>query len=237
MKTTWISHRGISLHHDDNTCAAFTLACEAGFSWLETDLHSTSDNHIVLCHDPDLSRVSSSSGTIGEMSRSELQKIQLNKGEKLFFLDEFMLEFKEKNWVFDIKPASDMQTMKLLKSILMNDNDLLNKIIFLFWNDKQQQQFLNDFPQAICFPRIDECYRAGIASLVGLGKLGKIKKNKIYSVTPKLFGLPLLNKRIVQTFHKHGAQVIGYLPETRNEIQQCLDAGVDFILSNRQPDN
>lgn len=235
MKTTWISHRGISLYHDDNTRAAFTLACEAGFSWLETDLHSTSDNHIVLCHDSELSQISSSSGIIGAMSRSELEKIQLHKGEKLFFLDEFMLEFKEKNWVFDIKPASDIQTMKLLKTILMNDNDLLNKIIFLFWNDKQQQQFLNDFPQAICFPRIDECYRAGIASLMGLGKLGKIKKNKIYSVSPKLLGLPLLNKRIVQTFHKHGAQVIGYLPETSNEIQQCLDAGVDYILSNKHP--
>lgn len=236
MKTKWISHRGLSLQHDENTRASFKLACEAGFSWLETDLHSTNDNHIVLCHDSELSHVTSSlAKNINEMSRAELEIVQLNKGEKLLFLDEFMLEFSQQKWVFDIKPATAKQTMSILKIIFLNNKDLLNKIIFIFWSDDHQTLFLNDFPEAICFPREEECYRAGIATLFGLAILGKIKKNKIYSVTPKLFGLPFLNKRIVQTFHKNGAQVLGYLPETKREIQQCLDAGVDYILSNKQP--
>lgn len=231
----WISHRGLSRHHDENTRTAFKLACDAGFSWLETDLHTTNDNHIVLCHDAELSRVSSSSGSIEQMSRLELEKVQLNRGEKLLFLDEFMLEFNNQNWVFDIKPATVMQTINALKSILMNNKELLKKIIFLFWNEQHQRLFLNDFPEAVCFPRKEECYRAGIATLFGLTLLANIKKNKIYSLTPKIFGLPLLNKKIVQRFHKQGAQVLAYLPETNNEMQQCIDAGVDYILSNKYP--
>ncbi len=231
----WISHRGLSQYHDENSRASFKLACEAGFSWLETDLHSTSDDHIVLCHDPELSRVSFSSGKIKDMCRKDLEKIQLNKGGKLLFLDEFMLEFNKQNWVFDIKPVSALQTVSILKTILLNNKDLLKKIIFLFWNKRQQTLFLNDFPQAICFPRKEECYQAGIATLLGLSLLGNIKKNNIYSVTPKLLGLPLLNKRIVKTFHKHKAKVIAYLPETSSEEQQCLNAGVDYILSNKKP--
>ncbi len=233
--TQWISHRGLSQNHDDNSKASFRLACEAGFSWLELDLHTSNDDHIVLCHDSELSRLSSSSGKIEQMRRSELEKIQLHKGERLLFLDEFMLEFEQQNWVFDIKPSTVIQTMNTLKRILRNDKNLLNKIIFLFWSDEHQNAFLNEFPKAICFPRKEECYRAGIATLLGLSVLGNIKENKIYSLTPKFFGLPLLNKRMVQTFHRHGAQVIGYLPETSDEIQQCLDAGVDYILSNQHP--
>lgn len=232
--TIWISHRGLSHQHDENTNSSFKLACEAGFSWLETDLHTTYDNHIVLCHDSELSHVSSFSGKIKNMTRQQLERIQLSKGEKLLFLDKFMLEFSQQNWVFDIKSATVIQTMKALKPILTDNKDLLNKIIFLFWDNKQQALFLNSFPDAICFSRKEECYRAGFASLLGLSLLGNIKKDKIYSVTPKLLGLPLLNKRIVEIFHKHGAQVIGYLPETKSEIQQCLDAGVDYILSNQK---
>ncbi|MCW8931926.1 MAG: glycerophosphodiester phosphodiesterase family protein [Gammaproteobacteria bacterium] len=235
--TVWISHRGLSQDHDDNTRSSFKLACDAGFSWLETDLHTTSDNHIVLCHDFELSHVSLSSGEIKNMTRLELEKIQLNKGEKLLFLDDFMMEFSQQNWIFDIKPSTAVQTMKILSSLLKNDKALLNKIIFLFWNAEQQAHFLRDFPTAVCFPRKDECYRAGVSALLRLPALGRIQKNKIYSLTPKLLGLPLLNKRIVQVFHKQNAQVIGYLPETKNEVQQCIDAEVDYILSNQKPVN
>ncbi|MCU7835144.1 MAG: glycerophosphodiester phosphodiesterase [gamma proteobacterium symbiont of Taylorina sp.] len=231
----WISHRGLSQYYDENTLAAFKSACKAGFSWLETDLHSTNDNHIVLCHELELGRLSSSTGNILQMSRSELENIQLNKGEKLLFLDEFMLEFKQQNWVFDIKPDTAKQTMSILTTHLINNKNLLSKIIFLFWSKEQQALFLSIFPEAVCFPRIEECYRAGIASLLGLAALGNIKTKKIYSLTPKIFGLPLLNKRIVKLFHQQGAYVIGYLPESNSEIQQCLDAEVDYILSNQPP--
>jgi len=231
----WICHRGLSQDYDENSRDSFTLACKSGFTWLETDLHTTKDNHIVLCHDQNLSRVSFHSQSITEISRLDLEKIQLRKGGKLLFLDEFMLEFNQQNWVFDIKPTSAISTINILKTILINDRSLLNKIIFLFWSEEHQKLLLKDFPEAICFPRKNECYRAGIASLLGMAKLGNIKTNKIYSITPKLFGLPLLSPGIVKIFHNHNAQVIGFLPETENETQQCIDAGVDYILTNNLP--
>jgi len=231
----WISHRGLAQHYDENTLAAFRAACESGFSHLETDLRCSRDGHIVLCHDSDLSRLSLSSGIVEQMSRTELEKIQLHKGEKLLFLDEFMLLFKDYHWVFDIKPESAQQTINRLSSILEQNPDLLKKIIFLFWNKQEQREFLNLFPQALCFPRIQECYHAGFAVLFGLAVFAKIKKNKVYSITPKILGLPLLNKRIVRVFHKRNAQVLGYLPETKDETQQCVTAGVDYILTNHAP--
>ncbi len=231
----WISHRGLSQTHNDNTLESFKLSCQAGFSYLETDLHSTYDNHIVLCHDSELGSMSNANGLIEQMTRSELEQIELNKGGKLLFLDQFMLEFKAFNWVFDIKPESARQTMRILTPILNKDKTLLRKIIFLFWSKQEQTLFLKDFPDAVCFPRIEECYRAGITSLLGLALLGKIKEHQIYSITPKFLGLPLLNKRIVQTFHRHNAKVLAYLPNSKKETQQCIIAGVDYILTNEQP--
>lgn len=231
----WISHRGLSQRHDENSLEAFKRACEAGYSWLETDLHSTKDNHIILSHDPQVDHISCCSGKIAEMSRMELEKMQQKEGSQFLFLNEFMQEFNDQYWVFDIKPTSAAQTMQILSEIFLNNRILINKIVFLFWNKKQQRIFLNDFPEATCFVREAQCYQAGIASVLRLPILGNIKKNQIYSIIPKISGIPLISKRVVQAFHKRGAQVIGYLPADQAEVQLCIDAGVDYILSNDLP--
>jgi len=231
----WISHRGLSQKYDENSQTAFNSACDAGFPWLETDLHCTKDDHIVLCHDSKLDMVASCSGRIAEMTRAELKKIQLKKGGYFLFLDEFIAEFKKQQWVFDIKPDTAAQTIKVISNLLIDDKSLLNKITFLFWNKKLQENFLKTFSNAICFSNRAQCYQSVIATLFGLSMLGNIKKNKIYAIIPRMFGLALINKRIVQSFHKRGAQVIGYLPSTKDEVQLCLDAGVDYILSDHRP--
>ena len=233
----WISHRGLSQQYDENSQEAFKSACDAGFPWLETDLRCTKDNHIILCHDSKLDRVSSCSSHIAEMTRAELKKIQLKKGGNFLFLDEFIVEFNKQHWVFDVKSDTAVQTIKIISNLLIADKTLINKIKFLFWNKKLQENFLKKFPDAICFSDKKQCYQAGIATLLGVPMLGNIKKNKIYSIIPKLFGQALINKRVVQTFHKREAQVIGYLPATQAEVQLCLDAGVDYILSNDRPVN
>ncbi len=234
-KPVWISHRGLSQRYDENSLEAFAAACDAGFSWLETDLHSTRDNHIILSHDSVLENASTGSGNIAEMTRAELERTQLAKGGNHLFLDEFIVKFSKQHWVFDIKPGTASQSVKIISNMLLENIISIKNITFLFWNKKIQDHFIEDFPEAHCFSREAQCYRAGIAALCGFPMLGSIKKNIIYSIPAKKLSVPLLTKRIVQTFHDRGAQVIGYLPETTAEVQMCLNAGVDYILSNVQP--
>ncbi len=235
IDTIWISHRGLAQVHIENTQAAFEQACDAGFNYLETDLQSCKDDHIVLCHEPNLSKISDLSANISEMTRQQLSNISLYNGAKLLFLDEFIKIFSQKRWVFDIKPETATQTINTLKLMFKNKDHLVNNTIFLFWGENEQRLFLNDFPQAVCFARSDECYRAGFAMLLALGYGAKIEQDKIYSLHPKFFGLPLLNKKIVQRFHDRGAKVLGYLPESDKDVQRCFSAGVDYILSNHAP--
>jgi len=105
-KILWISHRGLlqfeHSRYDENSLGAFQAACKAGFSWLETDLQCSKDNHIVLSHDNQLNRVAACSGQINQLSRLELESIELKQGGRLLFLDRFMSMFCQQHWVFDI---------------------------------------------------------------------------------------------------------------------------------------
>ena len=83
----WISHRGQAQDWPENTKEAFDEAVRQGFHRLETDLRVTSDKHIVLCHDPDLSRLGGPQTPIDQMTRHEVECVSLNKGVKVLFLD------------------------------------------------------------------------------------------------------------------------------------------------------
>jgi glycerophosphoryl diester phosphodiesterase len=46
------AHRGAAAEEPENTLPSFRRALEVGANALETDLHMTSDGHVVLSHDP-----------------------------------------------------------------------------------------------------------------------------------------------------------------------------------------
>lgn len=59
-------HRGASAAYPDNTMASFRAACKDGAQGIETDIHITSDNVLVMFHDPSLDNKTNGSGKIHE---------------------------------------------------------------------------------------------------------------------------------------------------------------------------
>ncbi|WWC97730.1 hypothetical protein V866_004615 [Kwoniella sp. B9012] len=57
-------HRGASASFPENTKASFVEACKAGADGIETDIHITADNVLVLFHDPELHRTTDGEGLI-----------------------------------------------------------------------------------------------------------------------------------------------------------------------------
>jgi hypothetical protein len=224
----WISHRGLCQNVDENTLASFQAGVQAGFHYLETDLRATKDGHIVLSHDQILNRTDGIEINVSNSTREELKKIKLRKGSQLLFFDDFFSEFNKIGHVFDIKPETGFEVIKLLSRCKIN----LEKTIFLLWSSSQQKELLKVFPQANCFASENECKRAGFSILFRMPFLGGIHPSIIYSVPPFFKGRSLFQERIVNCYNQYGAKVLAYLPETKEEAQMAIDAKVGYILSN-----
>ncbi len=67
------AHRGAAAERPENTLPSFRRALELGADALETDLHMTSDGHVVVAHDPDGARMC---GVAAEIRRSTLAEVQ-----------------------------------------------------------------------------------------------------------------------------------------------------------------
>lgn len=66
------AHRGASVIAPENTLAAFRAAAEAGAKWVELDVALSADGHLIVIHDDSVDRTSSGSGSLGELSQSEI---------------------------------------------------------------------------------------------------------------------------------------------------------------------
>jgi len=70
-----IAHRGGSKRWAENTLYAFEGAYALGYRWIETDIHLTRDDHIVIFHDATLERTTNGSGAVGERTLDELREL------------------------------------------------------------------------------------------------------------------------------------------------------------------
>ena len=147
----WISHRGYCKHEIENTQGAFDEAVNLGFDRLETDLRVSNDGHIVLSHDENLSRTGGQNKNVHDLSKFELQKVELKYYKKLVFFDEFVDRYCAKDWIFDIKPEHGPKTIAALKSWAEHNEahqTLTKQAWFLVW-DREHEKLIREFlPEA-----------------------------------------------------------------------------------------
>ena len=75
-----VAHRGASSAYPENTLESFQGAIEAGADVVETDVRLTADGVAVVLHDQDLARTTDGTGLVGELTLSELKRLDASGG-------------------------------------------------------------------------------------------------------------------------------------------------------------
>jgi len=229
----WISHRGLEENAEENTFTAFTHAVAAGFSALETDLRLSRDHHIVLSHDATLERLTGDPRRVAELTRSELEKIQLKKGGNFCFLESFMSGFHNTRWSFDIKPEQGRQTIPLLaERIEQAYPEKASEIRFCTWRRSDETLLRQFFPQAVYYARKAECWQAGLAVFLGVPAWGRIKAGRTYAIPSHVGSLSLYRRSMIASYHRRNARTIAFLPQADADVEAALLANVDEILTD-----
>lgn len=102
-----LAHRGGAAYGPnvglENTLAAFRLAVDMGYRYLETDVHATRDGHVVAFHDTVLDRVSDRSGALGSLPLEAVRGARIAGREGIPLLGELFEEFPDTNINIDVK--------------------------------------------------------------------------------------------------------------------------------------
>jgi len=140
-----------------------------------------------------------------------------------------------RQYTFDIKYEKGDQTIRALLSWAKRqgfEQHLITGGRFLTWRASHERLLKNLLPGAVFYARRIQCWRAGLAVIMGVPSLGAIRSDRTYALTPYLGRISLFRQAIVECFHRKGARTIAFLPETIDDNRAAIEAGFDEILTN-----
>jgi glycerophosphoryl diester phosphodiesterase/acetyl esterase/lipase len=136
-----IAHRGSHLLKPENSIAAFEAAIKEGADYVEMDLRTSKDKHLVLSHNETIDAKTNGKGRVQDLTWEELNKVLLvNTENKIYHLPDFkeaLNACKGKiNIYLDFKDADVEETYRQIKEAGMENNVVvyLNKVEqYLAW--------------------------------------------------------------------------------------------------------
>lgn len=90
-----IAHRGFSTVAPENTLAAFRLAKQKGFTYVECDVSFTKDGYAVLLHDSTVDRTSNGTGSIASMTFEAVRALDFGSWKSAEYAGERIPSFTE----------------------------------------------------------------------------------------------------------------------------------------------
>lgn len=219
-----VAHRGTPDVQPENTLPSFQLALAQGADVLETDLHFTRDNEIVLFHDHTIDRMTEGQGALQNYTLAELKRYQTRApggqltGARILSLVELI-------------EATNAQTPLLLElkdPRFAQSNDAARLIEVLERYDMVQRCAIVSFHAE---------YVTGVEAVQPAIPTGNITMwNALPTGKAELLGpvwpLIYLNPLYVWWAHRLGKIVCPLDPTPEPRIRYYLRLGVDALLTN-----
>jgi len=241
-----MAHRGDSARFPENTMLSLEAAANIGVDVLETDVHLTRDDELVLFHDDDLMRTTGHGGKIREKTLEELQRIDLGakytpdgetypfrgQGLTVVTLREALERFSDLRFNIDIKDTLG-HAPEVLREIIV-ETERERSVIVASFHPRQVQRFRALAPQVPTAASSSEVKRFVLALKLRL--LRPVVRNTPYDafqVPVRSGSIGIVNRRFIEAAHHRGIAVHVWTINDREEMTRLIDIGVDGIFTDR----
>ena len=154
-----IAHRGSHLNVPENTLAAYENAIKEGVDYIETDLRTTKDGHLVIMHDAAVSRMTGMQGQVEDLNYNDIKDLEIKpvvKGDTTTyhipeFADVLNVCKGRINIYLDFKDADVKKTYRLLK-----DYGMQNNVVVYLNKEEQYEQWKKVAPQVLLMSSLPE---------------------------------------------------------------------------------
>ncbi|MFB7244755.1 glycerophosphodiester phosphodiesterase [Streptomyces populi] len=221
------AHRGGSADGLENTLAQFRRAVDAGYRYIETDVHATADGRLVAFHDTTLDRVTDGAGRIADLPWDDVRQARVAGKEPVPLFEELLEEFPETRWNIDVK--AEPALLPLLD--LIGRTDAWDRICVGSFSEARVTR-----AQHLAGPRLATSF--GTRGVLNLrlrswGVPAAVRRSAIAAQVPETqSGVPVVDRRFVRAAHARGLQVHVWTVNESERMHRLLDLGVDGIMTD-----
>lgn len=215
MTFTLVGHRGALALEPENTLRSFGRAVAEGADAIELDLRLTKDGHLVIMHDADVDRTTNGSGTIAEMTLSEVKRLDAGLGETIPTFDE-VLDLIELPMQAELKSTD--ATRAALDTI--RRRNLFDRITVVSFSAEILRETIEYVPEARTGLISSRAPQDTVDQAVGMG------------IPLLCLGLADLDAEFVEMCHQHGLEVLGWTANDADQLLRALRIGTDAVTSD-----
>ncbi|MEV1064805.1 glycerophosphodiester phosphodiesterase [Streptomyces sp. NPDC050263] len=221
------AHRGGAADGLENTVAQFRRAVEAGYRYLETDVHATLDGRLVAFHDATLDRLTDGAGRIADLPWSDVRHARVAGNEPVPLFEELLETFPEARWNVDLKAEPALHP--LLK--LIAAKDAWDRVCVGSFSEARVVR-----AQRLAGPRLATSY--GTRGVLNLrlrswGVPAALRGSAVAAQVPEAqSGIQVVDRRFVRAAHARGLQVHVWTINDADRMHRLLDLGVDGIMTD-----
>lgn len=223
-----IAHRGVSGLEMENSLAAFVAAGNRSYFGIETDVHVTKDQQIIVIHDDSTLRVTGIDKVVEECTLKELQDMPLyDMAEGVFrtdlhmpLLNEYIRVCKkyEKKAVLELKNTMTVPDIQQIIDIIKAE-DYLTEVIFISFSWDNCVNLRQLLPEQRVQFLTKECSHELIEKLAA----NKLELDIDYKA---------LTKEWIDTLHANSIIVNCWTVNDPEAGEKLASWGIDFITTN-----
>ncbi|MEU0672730.1 glycerophosphodiester phosphodiesterase [Streptomyces sp. NPDC006172] len=221
------AHRGGAADGLENTVAQFRRAAEAGYRYMETDVHATRDGRLVAFHDATLDRVTDGAGRIADLPWTEVRHARVGGTEPVPLFEELLEAFPEVRWNVDLKAEPALRPLL----DLVARAEAWDRVCVGSFSEARVVR-----AQRLAGPRLATSY--GTRGVLGLrlrswGVPAALRRSAVAAQVPEArSGIPVVDRRFVRAAHARGLQVHVWTVNEPDRMHRLLDLGVDGIMTD-----
>lgn len=227
------AHRGWhlgDLKDMENSLSAFKRAVQEGYSYLETDVHATSDGVVVVHHDDALDRTTDSKGIVGRLPWRSVRTAKIGGKEPVCRLEDLLEELPDALINIDVK--SDAAVEPVVRTL--RRTGALNRVCLASFSDSRLQRLRTRMG-----PRL--MTSMGPRSVAALWAAGRVWaprawraiRGRMAQVPVTQGKLTVVDRRLVTAAHRRGMEVHVWTIDDAPQMHRLLDLGVDGLVTDQ----
>ncbi|MFE1144034.1 glycerophosphodiester phosphodiesterase [Streptomyces rochei] len=221
------AHRGGAADGLENTLRQFRRAVEAGYRYIETDVHATRDGKLVAFHDATLDRVTDGAGRIADLTWETVSRARVAGREPVPLFEDLLAAFPDVRWNVDVK--AEPALAPLLE--LIGRTGTWDRVCVGSFSEARVVR-----AQRLAGPRLATSY--GTRGVLNLrlrswGVPAAPRRSAVAAQVPEAqSGIQVVDRRFVRAAHARGLQVHVWTVNDPGRMHRLLDLGVDGIMTD-----
>ncbi|MEW2351833.1 glycerophosphodiester phosphodiesterase [Streptomyces sp. NPDC006684] len=221
------AHRGGAADGLENTETAFRRAVGLGYTYLETDVHTTADGELLAFHDATLDRVTDSRGALANLPWAAVREARVGGTERVPRFADLLDAFPAARWNVDVKTESALRPLVEL----IRHRDAWDRVCLGSFSERRVAR-----ARRLAGPRLATSLGTGGALAVRLRAWGLPcvpPRGALAAQVPVRHGrLTVVDRSFVRSAHARGLQVHVWTVNEEAEMERLLDLGVDGIMTD-----